>query len=232
MLRGYLQDNNWLVADVSKNIFTASNESSDHIWLTGCLTTSDSEIVHRIAREHGSVRRLLLMNGVRVPQTLRAGTKSQVIDFLNKTQESVLLGKGRASWDNWLTGERISLDEVTKLNTSFSPRMLAQNVPVGQRFKVFSSNSTVYAILGEMTIESDLAEALSETAVKATQSIPGLRWGSWQIVRRTNGRLLVEGLSMNPMITEKDYLLAGSMENLWDQILKGVSSSLPVEVIQ
>ncbi len=104
-------------------------------------------------------------------------------------------------------------------------KWFVQERPDGTRLRVFASPERVLAVVGKSTeVTPAQIESASTLAVQAIRAVPGLGWGSVEVVipnpQQTGprARALVEALAVRPYLYADDFLLAGDLNEVYAQM--------------
>lgn len=192
-------------------------------WLRGCATTRDLDIVHRSVQRHAIVRGLLYSGGILRPRGRMVTSREQLHAFFDEVGGEVKLVRVRRPWESGGARVVTSHKDIDTWPEKFRHRWMAQGLPQGTRCWVIASSSKPLAVLADKDFPGELCADASELAVEAVRTIPELRWGAVAIVFRPTfmgaRTPLVEGVSIDPLITTDYAVVAGSLQRVWDAVL-------------
>ena len=197
--------------------------SSPKTWFSGLATAKDSEIVHRTVRRHRSVRTLLGYHSVLRPKGRIVHSLRELVSFMGENSGEVMVTPHHA---HWATGRGYllrNLDEARVRAQGIKGSYVVQSYPSGYRAKVVASPNQAVAVIASSMADPETLASAERIAVAAIRSVPELRWGCVSVVCRTTRdggvATLVEGISVDPLISYNDLLVAGDVEAIWRTVL-------------
>ncbi len=218
-----LRSQDWELEEFGKGITQAVSSSGRVEWLRGCATTRDLDIVHRSVQRHAIVRGLLYSGGILRPRGRMVTTRDQLHAFFDEVGGEVKLVRVRRPWESGGARLVTSHESINTWPEKFRHRWMAQGIPQGARCWVIASSRKPLAVLANEEFPGELCGDASELAVEAIRTIPELRWGAVAIVFRPTfmgmRTPLVEGVSIDPLISSSYSVVAGSLQRVWDAML-------------
>lgn len=223
LFQAELSAQGWHLEAFGKGTTRAVSPTGRVEWLRGCATTRDLDIVHRSVQRHAIVRGLLYSGGILRPRGRTVTTREQLRTFFDEGHGDVKMVRVRRPWES--AGARVvrSHADIDTWPEQFRHRWMAQGVPDGARCWVIASAREPLAVLAGEEFSDALCRDASELAVEAIRAIPELRWGAVAIVFRPTfmgyRTPLVEGVSIDPLISTDYAVVAGSLQRVWDAVL-------------
>ncbi len=223
LFHSQLRQQGWELEEFGKGTTRAVSPSGRVEWLRGCATTRDLDIVHRSVQRHAIVRGLLYSGGILRPRGRMVTSREQLHAFFDEVGGEVKLVRVRRPWESGGARVVTSHQDIDTWPEKFRHRWMAQGLPQGTRCWVIASSSKPLAVLADKDFPGELCADASELAVEAVRTIPELRWGAVAIVFRPTfmgaRTPLVEGVSIDPLITTDYAVVAGSLQRVWDAVL-------------
>ncbi|QZY53121.1 hypothetical protein [Leucobacter tenebrionis] len=207
----------WKLDKKSDYIALATSPEGREVWLQGTSSTLDLNIARRAARIHGVVRALMELQAIPRPLSAEVRSISEVENFRGETQAPVSLVMPDQEWGGGKTVELEQGRPAQDLKMSGRHAWIAQMRPAGRRFLAIASPQEVLAVLGESSLTYSELALLSSLAVRTVRAVPELRWSAVDIVvleQPTRFTQLVQGITVNPVITPSQKLLSGSLDDV------------------
>lgn len=213
-----------------RSVYTASRDS-ETLWFAQCLTAADLARPHRALQRQRTLRRIL--RSAEIPQVpgRRVTDVDHLKSFVRDRDEMTLMIPGNGRFDHTNVRLLPARAQVTEASLAGKRSWLVQEYPAGHRYTVIASRSGALAVIGrrvaEAPVEAEVFYRIAERAVDAVRAVPELRWSAVQLVvpqMETEGDVLVEGMTADPIFSPGDYLLAGSLEDFTDLVLEGADS--------
>lgn len=225
LFHSYLRAQGWQLEEFTKGTARAVSPSGQVEWLRGCATTRDLDTIHRCVQRHAIVRGLLHSAGILRPRGRMVTNRDDLREFFETVSDEVKLVRFRRPWEAGVTRAITSDEDIDRWPRKFRHRWIAQDVPSGIRCWVIASDREPLSILAGDDFPPELCATASKVGVEAVRAIPELRWGAVAIVFRKaliGGRTaLVEGVSIDPMISTDHSVVAGSLDRVWARVLAG-----------
>ncbi len=223
LFHSYLRSQGWQLEEFAKGTARAVSPWGQVEWLRGCATMRDLDIVHRCVQRHAIVRGLLHSAGIMRPRGRMVTNRDDLREFFDTVSDQIKLVRFRRPWEAGVTRTVTSYEDIDNWPRKFRHRWIAQDVPRGIHCWVIASDREPLTILAGDDFPPELCAAASKVGVEAVRAIPELRWGAVAIVFRKaliGGRTaLVEGVSIDPMISTDHSVVAGSLDNVWARVL-------------
>lgn len=215
----------------SSQIFQVFDDDNNRLWFTSDMAgVRDLAVVRRALRRHRTVRSLLRSHDVARVSGRVVWNVSDIEVFLGgMLDDKAVLIPPRQEWAS--RSPQIVSRTGKGARTDVEPRgWVVQAHPAGRRVRVFATPSRCLWALGDpgdASFETETVARCGRLAMKAVDSVPGLRWAAVDIVvaerLRPDGthRLLVEGVATNPIVSRESVELGGSLEALVDKVIRG-----------
>ena len=222
LIRDHLE-RGWSIERFDGGLARATKSDGSERWLQGCATGDDLALHHRVVGHAGHVRAVLRSAGIPRPRGIVTKSIATVKKHLGKRRsQGIVVFPQREPWEKRrpvLSSEA----EVDRQLPHLTARHLVQDYPHGLRISVIASPVGPLMVTSHRRASSSALLRATDLAVQAVRAFPGLRWASVDVVfpRRLRGRSrpLVEGLSVNPTFDPTEFVLAGSLAQVWDVIL-------------
>lgn len=220
----FLETSGYAVEKPNPRVVRVSGGDHAEKWFTsGATSGAELMAVGRALRKHGTVRRLLFLGKVRRTRGWPTASLAHVPERFGTTPYIAATPIDQA----W-RGRHCHIGEPGTLSASVkgATRWYVQSFPKGLRLRVLTRADTALAVLAPPEtgpVQPSLVHKAVQTAVSAARAVPELHWASVDLVMpdHINGRpFLAEGLQSNPMLNRNDRLLAGSIEDLMDWLIR------------
>ncbi len=221
LLSIYLEQNGWSSTPLSRSVQQFTKEGSKPLLLAKTKTKNDFSAIMRVISTHARVRLLLRNAEIPIPKAVRRRGASIEADERFQRSDDRIVQWGYRSWTGKNVLENGDLPTHTPKGEPIT--YISQRLPAGKRLTVYATPSEPIAVTASEPVDQELLDSATDLAVKAVRAIPGLRWAAVSIVKpdgqQKKGRsLLVEGMSIDPMVRADDLLIAGDFPRLWDTI--------------
>lgn len=207
--------------------YALSEDGFPVTWLRGCTTTSDMSATAAALNRHGTVRRILHANGVPLTFGKRVRTEKELESFAAQAANPISV---TGYFKPWVGGSDQSLTSGGLAGGSKqlgrSGTLVAQEVTDGTRFWIMATTTHILLVVSHPAPHSlniNEFQTACETAVKAVRAVPELRWAAVNVVVAGHGHdqsVLVEGISLNPLFDEGSVIIAGSVKEFTEEILR------------
>lgn len=196
-------------------------------WLRGCNTIRDLSATGTVLSRHGTVRRILQAGGVPLTPAKRVRTEKELARFAVQVDNPIVVTGYLNPWEGGgrqlLTSSDVAVGakQVRKAGS-----LVAQEVLDGTRLLILATAAQVLLVVGHLSVHPlNIKEfqTACETAVKAVRAVPELRWAAVSVVVAGQGNdqgALVEGISLNPVLEEDSIIIAGSVKEFTEEILR------------
>lgn len=221
LYRIYLERHGYEVVQISPSIFEAYLKSSLVLRYTRSLRTSDDlAIVNRFLKSHYLIRKILQVKNIPRPRAVFLSENQDIESHIGDLGSRVKIIPARAPWDS--SRSKIVTKQAPSFKRRTGSKHYLQAVVEGARFRVIAGRRRAFAIA---TKEDDVEEILdhnlshlAEIAVTAVCAVPELRWAAVDMVVRDNptrNRILVEGLTVDPVFNSDYSIVDGSIESFF-----------------
>jgi len=197
-------------------------------WMTSeGLTEKDLSVVGQALRQHRVVRKLLAESAVPRTRAMRISTRRELERFVeSRPGETVVAVPADAGW---IRSEVLPVEELPHRFSIDEPRIL-QNRPSGTRVRVVARRERAMAAVSsdpDSNVDDRCMEVVGKLAVEAVRAVPELRWAVVDLVVRPQrikegrrGAALVEGLSLNPRLSQQDMVVAGDLQDFFTWLVE------------
>lgn len=224
--RIYAATRNDLEVSTNAGLIRVDREGAETVWTTsGLAGRHDLLAPRRTARGHGKVRRLLAARDVPRPRGMRARSWSDVIKFFGEEPKQLIAVPVREDWST--ETKRVLRGDGDGL--TWESGWFVQSRVRGVRMRLYCMRDAVVFATSRpeedvVSLEYAVFESIGLAGLSAVRAIPGLRWAAVDVVVRPRGvkgsRVLVEGLTVNPRLTADEVLIAGDIEQFFDQVVE------------
>lgn len=204
-----------------------TGDASERLLTNSLLSDADPFVGRRVARLHCNVRRLLALADVPRPRGRNVTGRRQAAEYLGSESGPVTAVPRDGTWRGPATVVAEASDVADTL--TFPGTWFVQLSAEGLPLRVFARADGAVAVSTPdpaVTVDEQILEVATETAVRAVRAVPELRWAVVDVLIRPEriaaGRanpVVVEGLSHTPHFAATERLIAGSLDDLFAWIL-------------
>lgn len=235
LLRLYVRDSGSRIRRYGSSIWSAEREGSPLLWFRDARTVQDIQLSIHPLRRLPLLRKILRLAGLSLPPgrsvrglddflTLRAryGESLQVLPLRDPAvmPASVIIPSSTPQSDPMIS--------AVMNNHS---RWFVQVYKRGFRYRVIASNEGALAVIASSSQALPSQQHVDEAvrvAVDSVRAVPQLRWAGVDVVIpsdvvKTEG--LIEGMSVRPVFVTDDLVVAGSLEAVFEMIIRGASAA-------
>lgn len=230
-----LQMRGYRTTSFNEYVWAAETANGQPLWFSSVLSGADvARAIHPLRRT-AALRQALQKNSLPRPYGRKVSSVEQLRTFRAKVGDAVALlplKKGLGCGVSTLIGPR---DEIPAGIFSKRSTWYALSYRPGLRFRVAASREKALTVMvpnGQQASSADIMRRVTQLAVRAVRALPQLRWGIVDIVdqsatNESSRRLdtVVEGITLNPVISASDRVVAGSMDDLIKLIVDGARSA-------
>ncbi len=230
LMRRDLEKQGYSIENRNRWVWTAQKDGGPEHWLVGTGTTRDQIVATFPLRKRRIWRSLLMSAGLPLPTGRFARTPEALRAFQEKMGGTVAVfpaGKHVSNGESTVLRAGKEMDPVRF--ASRSEWYVIERKPA-IRLRVIASNERAMVVIHRFPTQGEVSaeaiECASVLAVQAVRAMPQRRWAAVDIAvtgssteGSSAGTCYIEEMSIRPNFRRRELIVAGSMEDVFNEIL-------------